>query len=86
MNPQAPSKNDWVTTASVAFFILLALGIVGFLYYQNQQLKKIVADYQKTTPAPTSSPVEIFQTASPSASPIKIKVATPSAKPTVSPL
>ncbi len=81
MDPQAPSKNDWITTASIAVFILLALGVVGFLYYQNQQLKKIVAGYQSPTPSPTSTPVEVLQSASPSAAPVKTKkpISTPKA-------
>ena len=64
MNPQAPNvptktpqvkENSPVATLSVAIFILLALGAVGFLYYQNQQLKNMLASYQ--TPVPSSTPV-----------------------------
>jgi hypothetical protein len=85
MNPQAPSKNDWVTTASIAVFILLAIGIVSFLYYQNQELKKLVANYQNASPTPTSTPVVMIEIASPSASPMKNKTSIPTAKPIVLP-
>lgn len=43
---------------SFAIFIICALGVIVFLYYQNQNLKNKLADYQQTpiasdTPAPT---------------------------------
>lgn len=69
MYPQEAHKNDWILTTSVAVFILLALGIVGFLYYQNQQLKNIIANYQNATPIPSPTPFEVLQSASPSATP-----------------
>lgn len=73
MNPQAPRKNDWIVTASVAIFILLALAVVGFLYYQNQQLKNLLASYQsQATPTPTA-------TVSPAPNPNMPSVSTPSA-------
>jgi uncharacterized membrane protein YebE (DUF533 family) len=83
MDPQAPSKNDWITTASIAAFILLALGVVGFLYYQNQQLKKIVAGYQ-ATPSSVPTPIEVIQSASPSATP-KTNSPKPSSRPVATP-
>jgi hypothetical protein len=76
-------RNDWIVTTSVAIFVLLALGVVSFLYYQNQELKKIVAGYQNSTPSPTSTPVEVLQSASPSATPVKTKTATPPGKSTL---
>ena len=79
MNSQAPNNNDWIPTASVAIFILFAIGIVGYFYYQNQELKKIIADYQKATPIPTviSTPLPTMS-ASPSATP-KTRVSSASA-------
>lgn len=44
---------------AMAIFIILALGVVVFLYYQNQQLKGMLANYQpqaSTTPVVTTSP------------------------------
>lgn len=43
-----------ITVISMAVFVLLSLSAVGFLYYQNQQLKKMLANYQ-VAPTPTSS-------------------------------
>lgn len=45
-------KNSSITLISIAAFILFCLGTVIFLYNQNKELKKIVAEYQKPTPAP----------------------------------
>lgn len=39
----------------MAIFVLLSLGAVAFLYYQNQQLKGMLASYQ-ATPTPLVSP------------------------------
>src|SRR3989344_983895 len=52
-NPVKKESNT-LTVVSVAIFVILALGAVVFLYYQNQQLKSMVAGYQ-TKPSPTSS-------------------------------
>lgn len=50
------SKSDSITIVAMAVFVLLALGAVAFLYYQNQQLKGILASYQTTpSPAPTAT-------------------------------
>lgn len=52
------SKKDysWITTASIAIFILLSLGVVIFLFNQNQKLKKELAKYQTiSTPKPVAS-------------------------------
>jgi len=60
--PPEPKKEEsksthWITTLSVAVFILLALGVVIFLYNQNQQLKSMLANYQtQSSPAPSASP------------------------------
>lgn len=69
-----PSNNsNSLTIVSVAVFVLMCLGIVGFLYYQNQQLKEIIANYQ--TPIMSISPsiipsptIEATSSASPKAS------------------
>lgn len=53
--PDLPKKNgQGITIAALAVFILLSLAAVAFLYYQNQQLKTMLASYQ-TAPAPTPS-------------------------------
>ena len=52
-------SNNWVSILSLAIFILMALGTVAFLYYQNQQLKSMLANYQTSqtsTPLVTQSP------------------------------
>lgn len=46
------SHNNWIATGSIALFILFALGVIVFLYNQNQTLKEKLANYQ-STPAPT---------------------------------
>jgi hypothetical protein len=56
-----------VTIISVAIFILLALGAIVFLYYQNQQLKNMLANYQSQptsspTPAATADPTANWKT------------------------
>jgi hypothetical protein len=53
--PKTPQvkENSPIATTSVAIFILLALGAIVFLYYQNQQLKNMLANYQSQ---PTASP------------------------------
>jgi len=58
-NPEALNSpknhaNHWVTVLSVALFIISALGVIIFLYNQNQTLKQRLAVYRDT---PTSTPV-----------------------------
>ena len=53
-SPKRTSDNHWVTILAVAIFILLAIGTVAVLYYQNQKLKNMLASYQPTA-TPTSS-------------------------------
>jgi len=81
--PQPSNNSNGLTILSLAAFILFSLGVIVFLYYQNQQLKSIISDYQKVqiTPTPTGTPV-VLETASPSASPKSTK----SPKPTLLPL
>ncbi len=58
-----PADNHWISILAMAIFVLFALGVVAFLYYQNQQLKKMLVSYQ---PTPVASPLA---TISPSPSP-----------------
>jgi hypothetical protein len=58
--PQAKKDNHGITILSMAVFVILSLAAVVFLYYQNQQLKNMLADYQKVpSPAPTITPSPI---------------------------
>lgn len=47
------NNTNGITILSMAVFILLSLGAVAFLYYQNQQLKEMLANYQTPTTSPT---------------------------------
>lgn len=49
------SSGDWVTILSVATFILLAFGVIVFLYDQNQTLKEKLAGYQGVAGPVTST-------------------------------
>jgi hypothetical protein len=80
--PKAASDNHWVSILAVAIFVLFALGVVAFLYYQNQQLKSMLVSYQTqatpatVAPSPTPNP-EMPIVSSPSAnmkivSPLKV--------------
>ena len=73
------SDTSRLTIFSVALFIILCLGVVIFLYYQNQQLKRMLINYQTTSPTPVATSTPIFlETAGPSASPNKTET-TPTA-------
>lgn len=53
-----PEKKDghWIAIAAMALFVAASLVVVGFLYYQNQQLKSMLAGYQtQTTPTPVAT-------------------------------
>ena len=56
--PETRNPNHNITIIAMALFVLLALSVVAFLYYQNQQLKNMLADYQRpiATPIPTATP------------------------------
>jgi hypothetical protein len=56
--PQTPKDSHGVTIAAMAIFVLLSLAAVAFLYYQNQQLKTMLASYQTpvSTPVPSATP------------------------------
>jgi len=71
-------KGSPITVLAVAIFILLSIAIVAFLYFQNQQLKKLLSDYElkSNTPIPTIIAINTPEatssaTASPSAKPKK---------------
>jgi hypothetical protein len=69
----SPRDQHWISILAMAIFVIFALGVVAFLYYQNQQLKNLLASYQpQVTPTPTAS-------ASPTASPEIPTVSSPSA-------
>ncbi len=53
-NSKSTKSENRLTVASVAVFILFSLATVGFLYNQNKELKKIVAEYQRPTPSPVA--------------------------------
>lgn len=62
-----PPKKDshWITILAMALFVLASLGITAFLYYQNQQLKSMLATYQSQaspTPTATSDPTAGWET------------------------
>jgi hypothetical protein len=52
---QNTKDNHWITILSMAVFVILSLGAVSFLYFQNMELKKMIASNQSlTSPTPTS--------------------------------
>jgi hypothetical protein len=67
------SRDNLTSVVSVALFILLALGVIVFLYNQNQNLKKQLSVYQ---PIPTQSATPAATTPGISGQP---DVSTPSA-------
>jgi hypothetical protein len=58
-SPQSPEKSkssNSLTIISMAIFILMSLGVIVFLYYQNQQLKSMLESYQtQSSPTPTAT-------------------------------
>ncbi len=54
-SPQIPKDSHWITILAMALFVLLSLAAVAFLYYQNQQLKTMLASYQ-ASPTPSATP------------------------------
>jgi hypothetical protein len=69
--PKTSNDNHWVSILAMAIFVVFALAVVAFLYYQNQQLKSMLASYQ-SQPTPVAS-------ASPTANPGMPIVSSPSA-------
>lgn len=59
--PKVEKGGNWVSILAIAIFIIFSLGIVVFLYYQNQQLKKMLVNYQ----TPIGSPKPLAQEATP---------------------
>jgi len=58
-----PPTNRSLLIILFSFFILILLASTGFLYYQNQQLKKQLAGYQtQPTPSPTFDPTADWKT------------------------
>jgi len=45
-SPQIPKDSHWITILAMGLFVIASLAIVAFLYYQNQQLKGMIASYQ----------------------------------------
>jgi len=92
-SPKAEVKNkrsseNLTPVISVTFFILISLGVIIFLYSQNQNLKEKLATYEvslvpvaTTTPLPTANPdMPIISTPSAGSiikSPLKITGAVP---------
>lgn len=67
--PTQQSKDQHgITIAAMALFILTSLGVIIFLYYQNQQLKTMLASYKSTnqqinqSPDPTPNPTANWKT------------------------
>jgi Ca2+/Na+ antiporter len=65
IRPSNHSSN--ITVISMAIFVLACLVVVGFLYYQNQELKSMLANYQtkptaSPTPTATTDPTASWQT------------------------
>ena len=52
-----PQKNNGIVIASMGLFVLISFFALAFLYYQNQQLKTMLASYQTpiASPAPTAT-------------------------------
>jgi len=44
-----------ITVISIATFIILAISLVAFFYYQNQKLKQIITKYTESSPTPVAS-------------------------------
>ncbi|MEK7470787.1 MAG: hypothetical protein AAB622_02215 [Patescibacteria group bacterium] len=53
--PEVPKDSHWITILAMALFVIASLAIVAFLYYQNQQLKSMIASYQTPVASPTPS-------------------------------
>jgi hypothetical protein len=60
-----PKDNHWISILAMAIFVVLTLGVVAFLYYQNQALKSMLASLQ----TPIGSPQPTAQAATPTPDP-----------------
>jgi hypothetical protein len=54
--PKIEKDSHWISILAMAIFVIFSLGVVAFLYYQNQQLKNMLVSYQ---PTPIASPTPI---------------------------
>ena len=45
--------NHWISILAMAIFVVLSLGVVAFLYYQNQSLQSMLVTYQTPISSPT---------------------------------
>lgn len=52
---QLSNHSNSLTVISIAIFILLALGTVVFFYYQNQELKQMLAKVNTPSPTPVAT-------------------------------
>jgi len=53
VKPRVERDNHWISILAMAIFVLFSLGVVVFLFYQNQQLKNMLANYQIPVASPT---------------------------------
>ena len=65
----------WISILAMAIFVIFSLGVVVFLYYQNQQLKNMLANYQ---PTPLTTPITTTPS-SPTPNPEMPTISSPSA-------
>ena len=85
ISPNKPGNSSsrdqhWITILAMAIFVIFSLGVVVFLYYQNQQLKSLLASFQpQTTPTPeaTASPTPAQETPSVSSPSANMKIVSP---------
>jgi hypothetical protein len=75
IKPKIPADNHWISILAMAIFVVFSLGVVVFLYYQNQQLKNMLANYQ---PTPSATPITTAPS-SPTPNPEMPVVSSPSA-------
>ena len=56
--PPVKKEKDshWISILAMAIFIVFSLGVVAFLYYQNQALKSMLASYNTPSPVAVASP------------------------------
>ncbi len=54
--PDMPKSSNTRLIVLFSALILIFSGATGFLYYQNQQLKSMLATYQAPSPTPTATP------------------------------
>lgn len=66
VNNSVNQTKSHLPVIAMAMFVLVAFSALAFLYYQNQQLKQMLASYQAPTftpiPTPTSDPTANWKT------------------------